>query len=111
MTSWRIDYDNDTGPGDEGFSESWTVTDGSRSFTTSKQQDAAWLHQRLSSMLTGDVVLREENVYGAPLLYPANDLARALCEIRHSKTFTEPMVRHCKAMGLRVVLQGIQKEL
>lgn len=29
---WRIEYDNDTGPSDEGFWEWWTVTDGTRSF-------------------------------------------------------------------------------
>lgn len=44
---WRIEYENDTGPGDEGFWESWTVTNGNMSFSATSQEDAEWLFNRL----------------------------------------------------------------
>lgn len=48
MSDWRIDYDNDTGPGDGGFWEWWTVTDGNRSFRVdSSEADALWLKAAL----------------------------------------------------------------
>jgi hypothetical protein len=41
--TWRIEYDNDTGPGDEGFWQWWTVTNGTRSFKCDSEDDAKWL--------------------------------------------------------------------
>lgn len=41
--AWEIVYDNDTGPGDEGFWEWWTVTDGERDFKCDSEVDAKWL--------------------------------------------------------------------
>ena len=40
---WKVDYDNDTGPRDEGFSEWWTVTNGDKYFTSRSESDAIWL--------------------------------------------------------------------
>jgi hypothetical protein len=41
---FTIEYDNDTGPTDEGFWEWWTISDGKRSFRCdSSEQDAQWL--------------------------------------------------------------------
>ena len=40
---WKIEYDNDTGPGDEGFWQWWDVTDGNRSFRCNCKDDAEWL--------------------------------------------------------------------
>ncbi|MFT5724157.1 MAG: hypothetical protein ACI9JN_001274 [Bacteroidia bacterium] len=37
---WRVDYDNDTGPGDEGFWEWWEITDG-KTLYTSRNEEAA----------------------------------------------------------------------
>ena len=46
---WKIEYDNDTGPGDEGFWEWWTVTDGARSFKCNSEDDAKWLSETLNA--------------------------------------------------------------
>lgn len=46
---WKIEYDNDTGPGDEGFWEWWTVTDGTRSFKCNSEDDAKWLAETLNA--------------------------------------------------------------
>lgn len=46
--NWRIEYDNDTGPDDEGFWETWTVTDGTMSFKTSNENEAKWLEGKLN---------------------------------------------------------------
>lgn len=43
MKGWIIEYDNDTGPGDEGFDEWWIVTNEERSFKCSSEDDAKWL--------------------------------------------------------------------
>lgn len=43
MNKWKIEYDNDTGPDDEGFWEWWTVTDGEKSFKCDVEADAKWL--------------------------------------------------------------------
>ena len=40
---WTIEYDNDTGPMDEGFWEWWTVTDGTKSFKCNSESEAKWL--------------------------------------------------------------------
>jgi hypothetical protein len=40
---WRIEYDNDTGPSDEGFEQWWTVTNDERSFRCQTEADANWL--------------------------------------------------------------------
>jgi hypothetical protein len=47
---WTIEYDNDSGPGDEGFWQWWTVTDGARRFKTDSQEDAEWLRDALTSL-------------------------------------------------------------
>jgi hypothetical protein len=47
---WKIEYDNDTGPGDEGFWEWWTVTDGERHFQCDDQSDAEWLKGQLNAL-------------------------------------------------------------
>jgi hypothetical protein len=46
---WRIEYDNDTGPGDEGFCEWWNVTDGEATFRTHVEEDAKWLKDVLDA--------------------------------------------------------------
>ena len=43
MNEWRVEYDNDVGPYDDGLWEWWTVTDGKREFKTGVQADAEWL--------------------------------------------------------------------
>lgn len=48
-TLWRVEYDNDTGPNDEGFWEIWTVTNDKRSFRAESEADAKWLCDRLNS--------------------------------------------------------------
>ena len=40
---FNIEYDNSTGPYDEGFYEWWTVTNGTRSFKCNSEEDANWL--------------------------------------------------------------------
>ena len=40
---WKVEYDNDTGHGDEGFWQWWDVTDGDRSFRCNSEDDAEWL--------------------------------------------------------------------
>lgn len=45
---WEIEYDNDTGPSDEGFLEWWTVSDGARSFKCGSKEDAEWLCDMLN---------------------------------------------------------------
>jgi len=40
---WIIEYDNDTGPDDDGFAEWWIVTDGEKDFKCRKESDAEWL--------------------------------------------------------------------
>jgi len=46
---WNVEYDNDTGPGDEGFWQRWTVTNGKRSFDCDNLVDAEWLRDHLNS--------------------------------------------------------------
>ena len=46
---WTVEYNNDTGPDDEGFWEWWAVTDGKRNFD---QDDAAWLVYTLNTLET-----------------------------------------------------------
>lgn len=45
---WTIEYDNDTGPSDEGYLEWWTVTNGSKSFKCDSESDAEWLCELLN---------------------------------------------------------------
>lgn len=45
---WKIEYDNDTGPNDEGFEEWWTVTNGESSFRSRNEEDAQWLCEILN---------------------------------------------------------------
>lgn len=40
---WVIEYNNDTGPNDDGFWAWWEVTDGEVVFKTDKRKDAVWL--------------------------------------------------------------------
>jgi len=47
---WRIEYDNDTGAGDEGFWQWWTVTNNVQSYrVTSSEDDAKELLAKLES--------------------------------------------------------------
>lgn len=63
-------------------------------------------------LLTGIVLVEEAIQYGLPVLRPSNELAKALCEFRQIKTFTPLMVSQLKAMGLRVLTNGVDpKEL
>lgn len=45
---WTIEYDNDTGSDDEGFSCWWTVTNGEKRFKCDKETDAIWLAGHLN---------------------------------------------------------------
>lgn len=45
---WRIEYENDTGPNDEGFFQWWVVTDGQRSFRSNAATEAGWLCEILN---------------------------------------------------------------
>lgn len=40
---WTIEYENDTGPGDESFIEWWNVIKGNESFRCSTEVSAVWL--------------------------------------------------------------------
>jgi hypothetical protein len=40
---WRVEYENDVGPSDEGFWQWWTVTNDDKSFECKNQTDAQWL--------------------------------------------------------------------
>ena len=54
---WTIDYDNDTGPDDDGYWEWWTVTNGSRSFKCDSREDAEWL---LTAILASETLRTHE---------------------------------------------------
>lgn len=54
MPKWKIEYDNDTGPQDEGFSEWWNVTDGERNFKCNIEDEAKWLAQALNASVAND---------------------------------------------------------
>ena len=43
MKKWRIEWDNDTGPNDEGYTEWWIVTDGLTNFKCESSEDANFL--------------------------------------------------------------------
>lgn len=47
---WTIEYDNDTGSGDEAFWQWWTVTDGNLRFKCDAKEDAEWLAKRLNAL-------------------------------------------------------------
>jgi len=47
--NWTIEYDNDTGPRDDSFFESWTVTNGTRYFKCTDEDDAKWLAELLNA--------------------------------------------------------------
>jgi hypothetical protein len=51
---WTIEYDNDTGPDDDGFWEWWTVTNGTRSFKCDDKADAKWLAELLNAQRPSD---------------------------------------------------------
>jgi hypothetical protein len=46
---WRIEYDNDTGPSDEGFFEWWDVTDGKTTYRADSEQEATALCNLLNN--------------------------------------------------------------
>ena len=48
MSKWKIEYDNDIGPSEDGYSEWWCVTDGNRSYQTNSEEDARWLCDALT---------------------------------------------------------------
>jgi hypothetical protein len=56
---WKIEYDNDTGPDDEGFWESWTVVkdlfvlDG-MAFECDSKESAEWLCALLNKHAGGE---------------------------------------------------------
>lgn len=45
---WIVNYDNDTGPDDDGFDEWWTVTDCEKSYRCGTQAEALWLETVLN---------------------------------------------------------------
>ena len=49
--AWKIEYDNDVGPNDEGFWEWWMVTNGVRGFKCGDKEDAEWLCSVLNKEL------------------------------------------------------------
>lgn len=56
--------------------------------------------------LTGILVVEERNVYGVQLLYPANDLARALVALSGHTTLTVAAIVLIKSMGFRILTNG-----
>lgn len=40
---WKVNYENDVGPYDEGFWEWWTVSNDEKSFKCDSKDDADWL--------------------------------------------------------------------
>ena len=57
MVNFRVEYNNDTGPNDEGFFEYWLVTNDELSFRVdSSQQDADWLAGVLNTQQTAAAV-------------------------------------------------------
>lgn len=86
---WTIEYDNDTGPGDDAFNEWWNVTDGRwRTFRCNSEDDAAFLiravnsHEALLAALkqTLDATLNESNGRHSPWLDSIVTEARAAIE-------------------------------
>ena len=49
FTKWRIEYDNDTGPNDEGFGEWWDVANNDKIFRSRNKEDA----KRLYNLVNG----------------------------------------------------------
>jgi len=47
---WTVEYDNDTGIGDEGFYQWWEITDGDKTFTCNDGKDAEWLCYILNNL-------------------------------------------------------------
>lgn len=45
---WKIEYDNDVGPNDEGFWEWWDVSDGETTFRANSENQAEWLADALN---------------------------------------------------------------
>lgn len=52
--------------------------------------------------LTGEVKVEWRSVYGQDLAYPANPLARLLCDIAGTKTLTPAMTNIAMAHGLTI---------
>ena len=52
FSPWRIEYNNDVGPSDEGFWQWWEVTDGHKTFKSSSEEDAQWLCALLNNSAT-----------------------------------------------------------
>lgn len=46
---WRVEYENDTGPNDEGFREFWIVGNGNISFEADTEEAANWLRDTLNA--------------------------------------------------------------
>jgi len=57
--AWVIEYDNDTGPGDEYFVEWFNVTNGEKSFRCNTKEDAEFLLASLSSPGSGWVKVED----------------------------------------------------
>lgn len=45
---YEVEYDNDTGPDDEGFYEFWKISNGESTFTAYSEGDANWLCELLN---------------------------------------------------------------
>lgn len=46
---WKIEYNNDTGPGDDSFYEWWEVSNGDMTFKSDNEDHAEWLLALLKS--------------------------------------------------------------
>lgn len=52
-----------------------------------------------------EVIIRVEDVYGAELYYPANDLAQSFCRLTGRKTLSVLALETIKGMGFKIVVQ------
>jgi hypothetical protein len=56
--AWKVEYNNDVGPNDEGFWEWYEVTDGNRTFKSNSGEDANWLCDELNKLRATDTGTR-----------------------------------------------------
>jgi hypothetical protein len=56
--AWKVEYNNDVGPNDEGFWEWYEVTDGNRTFKSNSGEDANWLCDELNKLRATDTAQR-----------------------------------------------------
>jgi hypothetical protein len=55
VNKWTVEYDNDTGPNDEGYWEWWDVSDGTTTFKAFTDESAKWLCVLLNRQECTDV--------------------------------------------------------